>query len=137
MEKTGSATISIDGTDYPLTPEDLIVTTEDLPGWKTASEEGLTVALDVNLTPALIAEGIARDLVNRIQNLRKDAGFQVTDRINIAVEDQETIRQAVVDYGDYICAETLADRLDLKTGVHGTIVELHEELTVVLDVTLA
>jgi isoleucyl-tRNA synthetase len=137
LEKTGSATISIDGTDYALTPEDLIVTTEDLPGWKTASEEGLTVALDVNLTPALIAEGIARDLVNRIQNLRKDAGFQVTDRINIAVEDQETIRQAVVDYGDYICAETLADRLDLKTGVHGTMVELHEELTVVLDVTLA
>lgn len=135
LEKEGSLTISVQHQSYSILPDDLIITTEDLPGWKTASEDGLTVALDVSLTPDLLAEGTARDLVNRIQNLRKEAGFAVTDRVRIEVLDQPGVKEAVARFGDYIRRETLAESLTLQEEIAGTEVELNEDLTAVISVS--
>ena len=114
IEKTGK--LSKGGFD--LTPEDLIISSEDIPGWSVATENGLTVALDVQVTEELKREGIARDFVNRVQNLRKDLGLAVLDKINIEVErDGEVITSAINSYKDYISAETQALSLELKEKV--------------------
>lgn len=103
---------------FDLTPEDVIITSEDIPGWSVATENGLTVALDVQVTEELKREGIARDFVNRVQNLRKDLGLAVLDKINIEVErDGEALTSALTSYREYISAETQALSLELKDKV--------------------
>ncbi len=138
LEKAGKMPIevptAVGSTAYDITPEDLVVTTEDLPGWKVASDGPLTVALDVTLTPELQAEGIARDLVNRIQNIRKDKGFNVTDRINVRIERHEELEAAVENFREYIKAEVLADSLILASEVDGEQVELSDELMVWIEI---
>ncbi|MEZ5032737.1 MAG: isoleucine--tRNA ligase [Saprospiraceae bacterium] len=135
LEANGSLALTIDGIEHAITPEDLVITTEDLPGWKTASEEGLTVALDVHLTDELLAEGTARDLVNRIQNQRKEQEFDVTDRIRIRIQDEDHIRSAVAAFGQHIQEETLADALVVEARVtEGIQVELSDELTAIIHV---
>lgn len=136
LEKSGGMDISINGNDYTLTPDDLIVTTEDLPGWKVASDGALTVALDVTLTPELLAEGTARDLVNRIQNIRKDKDFNVTDRVTVVLEKHEAILAAVERFHDYIKAEVLATDLLLSDVVEGEKVELEDGVMVGIQVTV-
>jgi isoleucyl-tRNA synthetase len=136
LEKSGSLDITLNGNVYQLAPEDLIVSTEDLPGWKLASESGLTVALDVTLSEALQAEGIARDLVNRIQNIRKDKDFNVTDRIAVRIEKHAAISDAVAQFGDYIKSEVLANSLSLADSVAGEQVELNDEVTLVIEVNV-
>lgn len=136
LEKAGSLAISINGNAYTLTPEDLIVTTEDLPGWKVASDGELTVALDVTLTPELLAEGTARDLVNRIQNIRKDKDFNVTDRVTVTLEKHAAILDAVEKFRDYIKAEVLATDLVLADKVDGEKVELEDEVAVGIEVSV-
>ncbi len=136
LEKAGSMSVELNGTTYELTPADLIVTTEDLPGWKVASDGPLTVALDVTLTPELEAEGIARDLVNRIQNLRKEKNFNVTDRINVRVELRQQLELAVEQFREYIKGEVLADSLIMASEVEGDQVELGDELSLKIDVSL-
>ena len=81
-------------------------------GWEVASDGRLTVALDTQLTNELVAEGIAKELVNRIQNLRKEAGFEVTDRIQVRITDHDAIRDAIAQFGDFIKAEVLATAID-------------------------
>ncbi len=130
LEQKGTFELSIEGTTYTLTPEDVLITAEDLPGWKTASDGMLTVALDVNLTPDLKAEGTARDLVNRIQHLRKDLGFNVTDRVRVEVEDHPALRPAVEKFGQYIQSEVLAAELILNTAEGGTPVSLEDDVQV-------
>ena len=137
LEKSGSTIISINGNDYTLTPEDIVVTTEDLPGWKVASDGDLTVALDVTLTPELLAEGTARDLVNRIQNIRKDRDFNVTDRVTVTLEKHAAILDAVERFRDYIKAEVLATDLVLADRVDGEKVELDDEVAVGIEVTVS
>ena len=136
LEKAGKMPIKANGTAYDITPEDLVVTTEDLPGWKIASDGPLTVALDVTLTDELQAEGIARDLVNRIQNIRKDKDFNVTDRINVRIERHEEVEAAVENFRDYIKAEVLADSLIMASEVEGEQVELSDELIIGIEVSL-
>lgn len=103
---------------FDLTPEDVIITSEDIPGWSVATENGLTVALDVKVTEELKREGIARDFVNRVQNLRKDLGLAVLDKINIEVErDGEVLTSALTSYRDYISTETQALSIELKDKV--------------------
>ncbi len=136
LEKAGSMPMDINGTVYGITPADLIVTTEDLPGWKVASDGPLTVALDVTLTPALEAEGIARDLVNRIQNLRKEKNFNVTDRINVRIEWRQQLELTVEQFREYIKAEVLADSLIMASEVEGDQVELGDELSLKIEVSL-
>lgn len=97
-----------DGEVLPVERADFEITSEDMPGWLVATEGTLTIALDIEVTPELRAEGIARELVNRIQNLRKEQGFEVTDKIRVVVESNAATDDAVRQYADYIAAQTLA-----------------------------
>ena len=101
---------------YTLTAEDVEIITEDMPGWLVSNNGILTIALDIELTDALIEEGIARELVNRIQNLRKQSGLEITDRITIVLEDAEQIHDAVMHCGEYIQSQVLATSITLADG---------------------
>jgi isoleucyl-tRNA synthetase len=138
LEKSGALEIVLNGNAYTLTPDDMIVSTEDLPGWKTASDGELTVALDVTLTPELLAEGTARDLVNRIQNIRKDKDFNVTDRVVVTLERHPALLDAVEKFRDYIKAEVLATDLVLADAVDGgERIELEEGEEIGVSVVVA
>ena len=135
IEKTNSYQLSINGDTYDLTLEDFEIVTEDIPGWQVATDGLLTVALDVTLTPSLLAEGMARELVNRIQNIRKDKGFDVTDRIKVTLEAHVAVQSAVNEFGDYIATETLADEITLVEKVSdGEQIELPGEVSICLRV---
>ena len=120
MEADGQFTLL----DYTLIPEDVEIVTEDMPGWLVANNGILTIALDIELTDELIEEGIARELVNRIQNLRKSSGLEITDRIEITLENRPEIHNAVLHCGEYIASQVLATRLDLASGVQGDTLEM-------------
>lgn len=126
FESSGKFDISVNGNQYRLDKEDLVIVSEDLPGWLVANDDRLTVALDITLTPDLIAEGIARELVNRIQNIRKNSDFDVTDKIKVTLQDIAEIRPAVQLFGNYIKEETLATNLELSDSVQGETVEILE-----------
>jgi isoleucyl-tRNA synthetase len=105
---------------FDLVLEDVLISSEDIPGWAVASEGGLTVALDIRVTDELKKEGIARDFVNRIQNLRKEQGLEVLDKISIEVEkDGEAVTNALTEFSDYISTETQALTLELKENLAG------------------
>jgi isoleucyl-tRNA synthetase len=109
FEMNGKVELTMDGENILLQNDDLSILSEDIPGWSVATEGGITVALDINITDELKKEGIARDLVNRIQNLRKDMGLDVQDKIKISVADNElTVVESIESNKDYICAETQA-----------------------------
>ena len=97
--------------EFEISLEDVEIISNDIEGWLVATDNGITVALDTTLTDDLIKEGIARELVSRIQNLRKDSGFDVTDRINISVQAVQDIQDAISTKKDYIISETLANAL--------------------------
>ena len=128
LEAEGRCTVSVDGQDCEVLVTDVEIATQDIPGWVVANDGSLTVALDIQLTPELVDEGIARELVNRIQNIRKE-GFEVTDRIVVELQSGEW-DNAVNTHRDYICSETLCTRLDIVTAVTGGIeIELTEGMT--------
>mgnify|MGYP000855343027 CR=1 FL=1 len=114
FERTGEYQLVIDGTSYTITAADVEIISEDIPGWLVANEGRLTVALDITVTPELLHEGIAREFVNRIQNIRKDNGYEVTDKIEVQIEDLEFVHEAVVKHSDYIASQTLAGSIELK-----------------------
>ncbi|MCR5066380.1 MAG: isoleucine--tRNA ligase [Bacteroidales bacterium] len=115
LEADGKIQITVDGQSVELGIADVEITTQDIPGWVVANEGNLTVALDITLTPELVDEGIAREIVNRIQNIRKEA-FDVTDRIAVTLESGEW-DNAVNAYRQYICSETLAEQFDLMPSI--------------------
>lgn len=118
IEKNGSINISLDGEPASLLLEDVEISSEDIPGWSVASEGKVTVALDISITDELRAEGIARDFVNRIQNLRKDMGLDVQDKINIQVAKNEAlINEALTANAAYVCEETQALSLDVVESI--------------------
>ena len=108
IEKNNSYEIDLGEVKYEIDLGDLDIIAEDVPGWQVASDKELTVALDIQLDDELIAEGTARELVNRIQNLRKSNDFEVTDRINVKISDHDLVKAALAGYTDYIAAEVLA-----------------------------
>ncbi len=121
-EATGEAPILI-------TSEDIEIFTDDIPGFEVASKGSLTVALDISITEALKKEGDARELVNRIQNIRKDKGFEVTDRIIVTLSQNDKLTTSINQFKDYICREILADSLEFTTQINGgTEVEVNEEI---------
>ncbi|GAB5525252.1 MAG: isoleucine--tRNA ligase [Roseivirga sp.] len=128
IEKAGAFDLSLEGETIQLVLEDVEISSEDIPGWSVASESKVTVALDITLDEALRQEGLARDVVNRVQNLRKDMGLDVQDKINIRVVAGEAfIDAALKTNGDYICQETQALSLELVNGVdNGQTVEIDE-----------
>lgn len=111
LENKESVALSVNGEDFSITTEDVEIISDQIEGWAVETEDGVTVAVDVELTDDLIREGLAREFVNRVQNMRKDAGFDVTDRIFIAFNADETFSTAINNFKDYIVAETLADSI--------------------------
>lgn len=109
----------IDGTTIELDMADFEINAQDIPGWLVASEGGITVALDITLSPELKAEGIAREVVNRIQNMRKDSGFEVTDRIVIQIQTTDVITDAIKQFEQYICTEVLANSIQFTALAEG------------------
>ena len=127
VEEQGGWTGEIQGASVTLDLNDFEIQTADIPGWLVFSEAELTVALDVTLTEELVEEGIAREFVNRIQNLRKNSGLEVTDRINLSISSHDKIDRAINNNLNYICSETLADSLEIVTQMSGgTLVEIEE-----------
>ena len=120
MEADGQFTLL----DYTLVPEDVEIITEDMPGWLVANNGILTIALDIELTDELIEEGIARELINRIQNLRKSSGLEITDRIKVTIEDRPEVHNAVLHCSEYIAGQVLATSLQLAADVQGEAVEM-------------
>lgn len=117
MEREEKFVLDIEGETVEVLISDVEIISEDIPGWLVANEGTLTVALDVTITESLRNEGIARELINRIQNLRKDKDFEVTDKIEVFVEQHSDITEAIVSNNDYICSETLATRLDYTEAI--------------------
>jgi len=110
VESAPETTLDLGGERITVTAADFEITSEDMPGWLVTSEGKLTVALDITVTDDLRREGVARELINRIQNIRKDSGFEVTDRIRVEIEAKEAVVGAVAAYADYIGQQTLAAR---------------------------
>ena len=134
FEKNNGTHLNIDGVDVELTLEDALISTQDIPGWAVTSQDDLTVALDMTITDELMQEGLAREIVNRVQNLRKTGGFEVTDRIELIIEMNDKIKEAIDKFGDYICTETLATitKVDALDGVEAE--ELVEGVNVKLKI---
>jgi isoleucyl-tRNA synthetase len=122
----GSLTVSLDGEPYTFVSEDITVTSEGIEGWSVGQEGLLTVALDMRLTPDLRNEGLSREIVNRIQNMRKAADFQVTDRIVVNYMASEGIQSAIERYTSYIQQETLAVSLRSQEDPQGSLVQRFE-----------
>ncbi len=127
IEKEGRYNLSIDGEDVMLQLSEVEITSEDIPGWTVANKGTLTVALDVTITPELEREGNAREFVNRIQKIRKESGFELTDRIEVKVAASNGLKSSLAQFNDYICAEILADKLELVSEIEdGTEIEIND-----------
>ncbi|HXB06078.1 MAG TPA: isoleucine--tRNA ligase [Puia sp.] len=129
LEKEGDITLFIDKEPIILSIQEVDITSEDVPGWVVANKNALTVALDVTVTPTLAREGNAREFVNRIQKIRKDNGYDLTDRILVKVADVPSLTDSLTQFNDYICAEILADSIELvKEPANGTEIEVNDIL---------
>ncbi|SHI99146.1 Isoleucyl-tRNA synthetase [Aquimarina spongiae] len=117
LEQTGSFDIEINDKIITLGTDDVDISSQDIEGWLVANSGSLTVALDVTITPELKKEGIARELVNRIQNIRKDSGFEVTDKIEIVFQENEAVQEAITTNEAYIKNETLTETIEFATDV--------------------
>ena len=121
IEQKGVLDVEINGKSITLELEDVEISSQDIEGWLVANEGMITVALDVTITEDLRKEGIARELVNRIQNLRKDSGFEVTDRIDVQLQKEDRIVKAVTSNMEYIKAETLTEELEIIDQINNGI----------------
>lgn len=127
FEKEGDYTLSINGEPVILQLHEVEITSEDIPGWMVATKGMLTVALDIKVTPELENEGNARELVNRIQKIRKDNGYELTDRILVKIAEAAALKESITQFNHYICAEILADKLELVPEiVNGTEIEVND-----------
>ncbi len=128
LEKNGSVRLMVGGQEAVITTNDVEIISEDIPGWLVGNEGRLTVALDITLTADLEKEGIARELVNRIQNLRKAKDFEITDRIIIRVSSHPAFDEAIVSNSDYIRNQVLADEITFVQEQLEDQIEIHDQL---------
>ena len=126
FSKTGTYMLAVNGEQKEIELSDVEIVSEDIPGWLVANEGRLTVALDVTVTEDLKKEGVARELVNRIQNIRKNSGFEITDRINITIAKHELVNAVVLEYNDYIATQVLADNIALVDTLDADDVDMDE-----------
>jgi isoleucyl-tRNA synthetase len=127
LEGDGTLELVIGGKSITLTIEDVEISSQDIEGWLVANSNGITVALDIVISPELKKEGIARELVNRIQNIRKESGFEVTDKIKVHLQKNDTLEEAVKGNVEYIKSETLTEELVFVDNIHdGTEIEFDE-----------
>lgn len=137
IEKNGKFTIHLNGVDILLETEDVEIIPVDIPGWKVANNGPLTVALDISISEMLKQEGLAREIVNRIQNLRKDKGLDVTDRILVKIKQNEALNTAINNNLSYICSETLTGDLQLVTELNASTanaVEVDETISTYISI---
>ncbi|MCF0178459.1 MAG: class I tRNA ligase family protein, partial [Bacteroidales bacterium] len=123
IERSAVYNLALPSGVVELAEGDYEINSEDMPGWLVATEGKLTIALDITVTEELLREGTARELINRIQNLRKESGFDVTDRINITIEKKSGIESSLESFREYICEQTLADNITVSDDCNGTEVE--------------
>ncbi len=127
LERQRNFFLDIGNEQVEIMIEDVDIIAEDIPGWSVANKDNLTVALDISLTPELREEGNARELVNRIQKIRKDSGFEVNDRIQVDIEEIKPFRSTIIHYYDYICAEILADSIKIVPQIdNGVEIEIND-----------
>jgi len=124
LEKAGSIELQLSSVNCQLSTADVEITAEDIPGWSVASKGSLTVALDITISDDLKKEGDAREFVNRVQNIRKENGFELTDRIFVQVQNVQELKNSLNQYKNYICAEILADSLDWTPELTGNATEI-------------
>ncbi|MBR5863114.1 MAG: isoleucine--tRNA ligase [Alistipes sp.] len=122
IESAAETTLDLAGEQVVVTPADFEITSEDMPGWLVASEGKLTVALDITVTDELRREGVARELINRIQNIRKESGFEVTDKIKVEIEAKEIVAPAIKHFAAYIASQTLATEVKAAAEPQGSVV---------------
>ena len=134
IERAGDYTLNLPSGPVALCAEDYTISSEDMEGWLVASEGKLTVALDVTITDQLRREGVARELVNRIQNLRKESGFDVTDRINVTIENLPEVADSLASFEDYLKDQTLALNVSLGSGFGGKKVEWEDDSEIEIKV---
>jgi isoleucyl-tRNA synthetase len=108
LERDASISLQLDGEEIVVELADVDIHSEDIPGWLVANEGSVTVALEIEITDELRKEGVARDLINRIQNIRKSRDYDITDRINVVIEPNELTDGAIADFKDYIASQVLA-----------------------------
>jgi len=137
FEKEGEWTLTIDNQSVEMTLEDVEILSEDIPGWLVANEGRLTVALDITITPELKMEGMARELINRIQNLRKELGLDVTDKILVEVASHPALDEALDFHRDYIASQVLASKLDRVSSVKGNLIMEIDEINVGVSIEKA
>ncbi len=136
IELSDNYKVALSGGDVYLEPCDYEISSEDMPGWLVASEGKFTVALDVTVSEELKNEGVARELVNRIQNLRKESGLDVTDKISIEIEDKEDVVVALSAYNEYVCNQTLSTKIDLLAHIDGGLeVEWNNDETIKIKIS--
>jgi len=129
LEKKGEILLSVEGEELSIALAEVEIAAEDIPGWSVASNGSLTVALDITITPDLQQEGDAREFVNRVQNIRKDSSFALTDRIFVTLEHCDRLKESIVKYNNYICREILADSINWVDHVaNATELEVNENL---------
>jgi isoleucyl-tRNA synthetase len=138
IELNGKVELDLEGEKITLLAEDVEIIPVDLPGWKVANIGAITVALDITLTEQLKEEGIAREVVNRIQNLRKDKGFDVTDRIGVKIQENNKINAAITNNLEYICAEILASNFKLVKELgdnDASLVDITEDIQTTISIS--
>lgn len=137
IERNGKSVVDISGTEIVLENEDVEIIPVDIPGWKVANSGAITVALDITLSPELKQEGLAREVVNRIQNIRKDKGFDVTDKIIVRIQQNNNLDAAIKNNLGYICSETLTGDLQLvetMTNTNASLVEVDETISTLISI---
>lgn len=134
LEANQHLLIMADGNEADIELVDVDIISEDIPGWTIAVEGAITVALDIDITPELKNEGIAREIIKRIQAIRKDSGFEITDRIKVVITDNEAIKSSVETFKDYICGQVLANELSLGNPTEGNEVDF-EDFKAIIKVT--
>ena len=134
IEKTGVYALTIGDAHYDLTTEDFEISADDIPGWQVATDREITVALDITLTDELKKEGIARELINRIQNIRKSSDFEVTDRISVQISANDQVAESLAQFNDYVATEVLADKISIEADVSGEPIDITDDISVAIAV---
>ena len=137
IESTGKHVLNVNGAEVILETEDVEIIPVDIPGWKVANSGSITVALDITISEVLKQEGLAREIVNRIQNMRKDKGLDVTDRILVKIQENAGLNTAINNNLNYICSETLTGDLQLVQNLNNataTAVEVDESISTLISI---
>ena len=128
LERNGTLTIQVEGSSIVLLINEVDIIAEDIPGWSVAVKGNLTVALDISLSEALLKEGNARELVNRVQNIRKEANFELTDKILLQIVDNQNLKESINEFSEYICREILATQIDWVSSLEeGVDIEINDQ----------